>query len=1142
MSVKFTGVNLSGLEFGPELGDRFGTTYFANPKSAFDYWDSNGANTVRLPFLWERLQTTSVGPLDSQYLQLIKDAVAHAKSNGQVLILDLLTRSNLFDEVNPDRSEEKMNAFVDVWTKLANEFKDDVNVWFGLMNEPTHISAADWMLGAQAATNAIRATGAENKILVPTVHWSGAFRFNDADYRPELTHYEAFSDPANNFAFEVHQYLDWDHSGRSVDAVAGKGSTVLQGVTAWARQNQFDIFVGEFGVTNRGANPLEYRDFLSYMDQNSDVFLGWTAWGAGNYWPEDYTYYMGPLDKSGEGILKPYFNLSPIDYENEANANNYQYFAGTTAADTIRGGITDDRIYGGSGNDTLVGDAGNDELYGGHGDDLFNAGWGRNRVDGGDGIDTLVLDGNPNTFSISGNKYSLTASSLDGRQSTQANNIEKIYWTDTGQTTLLSEQPIDTGMTFGLQVLHSGHISQAHAKVDWAKLIQLAASAGSKVVRIPTDLSKATDAGYPEWHLNFYNDVLTAANQYGLKVIFQPGQTPADLSFNGTVSGEPGTYAQMEVLAQRFAKTVEQIYKAFPQYAHLIQAWEIGNEPNLGAQYYGDSTYFSGSGDPNHPRFYVVDSEQGTYFADYLALIANAVANVEPLVNRDIKVISGGVAHNDYAYLEKMLIKLREYGADVDGFAIHPYTIYPSDSSTPSSLRPTEWVPESQNDYNNSWKYYHSFQGALYSIQSLMNKYGYGNAELNITEFGVPSYSGYRGAGAEGRLDQAYWYAEALGVVDSWDNANLKTMIAHQVLDLNYAWQNDNFNAYDNNSSTPQGTTSDAEGSFGFFEMLDSAGQIVAKPVIELFRAISNNVDYSNASLRILNRVTSDTLDLTTAGSNGKGITNGYVVLTHGGNDIITGSNFDDSLFAGAGDDNVNGGEGNDRIYGGSGNDTLVGYAGNDDIYGNHGDDLINGGWGINRIDGGVGFDILVLDGRKSSFNISGDGNSFTAISLDGRQNTHAINVEKIYWTDNGETLLLNNADINRGNGGVIPAGMQSNQINGSERNDVLNGSGYSDIIFGLAGNDFIFGGAGNDVIHGGSGNDDLFGQLGDDELVGGEGYDQAIYDGGLSDYSIVRTADGALLVRGPSGTDILRGIEAFWFNGTSSWYSQDIF
>ena len=55
MSVKFTGINLSGLEFGPELGDRFGTTYFANPKSAFDYWDSNGANTVRLPFLWERL-------------------------------------------------------------------------------------------------------------------------------------------------------------------------------------------------------------------------------------------------------------------------------------------------------------------------------------------------------------------------------------------------------------------------------------------------------------------------------------------------------------------------------------------------------------------------------------------------------------------------------------------------------------------------------------------------------------------------------------------------------------------------------------------------------------------------------------------------------------------------------------------------------------------------------------------------------------------------------------------------------------------------------------------------------------------------------------------------------------------------------
>jgi len=91
-------------------------------------------------------------------------------------------------------------------------------------------------------------------------------------------------------------------------------------------------------------------------------------------------------------------------------------FAGTSAADSIRGLITDDTItgqagddvlYGGAGNDTVEGGDGRDTLQGEDGDDVLRAGPGDNEgVYGGAGADTL--DGGPGTDYLKGNTGSDT--------------------------------------------------------------------------------------------------------------------------------------------------------------------------------------------------------------------------------------------------------------------------------------------------------------------------------------------------------------------------------------------------------------------------------------------------------------------------------------------------------------------------------------------------------------------------------------------------------------------------------------------------------------------------------------------------------------------------------------------------------------
>ncbi|MGC5340656.1 cellulase family glycosylhydrolase, partial [Escherichia coli] len=71
------------------------------------------------------------------------------------------------------------------------------------------MTSATWEVSAQAAIDAIRATGATNLILVPSTYWEHPVNFlsNNATDMIKIT------DPANNWSYEVHQYLDSDGSG-----------------------------------------------------------------------------------------------------------------------------------------------------------------------------------------------------------------------------------------------------------------------------------------------------------------------------------------------------------------------------------------------------------------------------------------------------------------------------------------------------------------------------------------------------------------------------------------------------------------------------------------------------------------------------------------------------------------------------------------------------------------------------------------------------------------------------------------------------------------------------------------------------------------------------------------------------------------
>lgn len=303
---RFGGVNLAGAEFGGnELPGEYNRHYTYPTRSEIDYYVGKGMNVFRLPFKWERLQYEANGPLNAAELSRIKTFVNYAASKEAAVILDPHNYARYYGDVIGS-ANLSVGAFEDFWAKLATEFKNNPQVIFGLMNEPHGMETELWLTDANAAISAIRATGANNLILVPGNAYTGAHSWMSNWYgTPNGTVMINIVDPADNYAFEVHQYFDDNSSGTSESCVnATIGSSRLKGFTSWARANNVRGFLGEFGCSSNDNCLAALDDMLSYMDTNSDVWLGWTYWAGGPWWG-DYMFSVEPQN----GTDKPQMDV-----------------------------------------------------------------------------------------------------------------------------------------------------------------------------------------------------------------------------------------------------------------------------------------------------------------------------------------------------------------------------------------------------------------------------------------------------------------------------------------------------------------------------------------------------------------------------------------------------------------------------------------------------------------------------------------------------------------------------------------------------------------------------------------------------------------------------------------------------------------
>jgi hypothetical protein len=150
-----------------------GTDYWYPSRATLRYIASRGFDFVRIDFRWERLQPRLHRPLDRAELRRIRRAVRSAGDQGLGVVLDMHNYGEYITGEGPSGPRRTTlgsaalpnSAFVDVWVRLSEAFRDDpAIVAYGLMNEPHGLRT--WT--AQASTVASWTSSAGR--------WSGPLR------------------------------------------------------------------------------------------------------------------------------------------------------------------------------------------------------------------------------------------------------------------------------------------------------------------------------------------------------------------------------------------------------------------------------------------------------------------------------------------------------------------------------------------------------------------------------------------------------------------------------------------------------------------------------------------------------------------------------------------------------------------------------------------------------------------------------------------------------------------------------------------------------------------------------------------------------------------------------------------------------
>ncbi|MDY6922260.1 MAG: glycoside hydrolase family 5 protein [Pseudomonadota bacterium] len=312
LDERLTGINMAGAEFGgKKIPGKVFKDYTYPKTSELEFIAAQGANIIRLPFRWERIQHQVFEELNSAELSRLKSTVESAHALGLCVLLDIHNYGKYYGTPIVGETIEA-DALADLWLRLATQFNDPQAAIFGLMNEPSNLTIEQWSNLAKRVVARLRQAGHRNRIFVAGGRWSGMHDWFKE--RSGLSNAEALAtieDPINRITVEMHQYVNKYYSGTTPDCYEPSHfAAMFERVENWARDNKQQLFLGEFGVVPSKDCLATLRFFLQEMEDSP--WTGWTYWAGGGWWG-DYPFALNtdPDNPSPQWqLLQRYFALN----------------------------------------------------------------------------------------------------------------------------------------------------------------------------------------------------------------------------------------------------------------------------------------------------------------------------------------------------------------------------------------------------------------------------------------------------------------------------------------------------------------------------------------------------------------------------------------------------------------------------------------------------------------------------------------------------------------------------------------------------------------------------------------------------------------------------------------------------------------
>lgn len=305
--INFPGPAIAGHVYPGRLYKNYHFPSAADIKTYADF----GFRIIRLAIIWERLQPELGQPFAQDYLARIDAFVEQAGKANLKVVLDVHNYGKYKGQLIGSQAVSNAD-FAALWQTLATHYRDQSHLLFGLMNEPNKQDAVTWSQIAQQGVNAIREAGATQTILVPATFYSSAARWlhKDGQYSNGQV-LKNIEDPENNIVFEAHQYLDKYSTGTEAECVSPEiGVKRLTAFTGWLKDNGYQGFLGEFGVSDSRVCQQALQNMLDYIQANEAVWYGWTYWVA-DPWFKGYMFNIYPPDPQlfpQAGILQQFIH------------------------------------------------------------------------------------------------------------------------------------------------------------------------------------------------------------------------------------------------------------------------------------------------------------------------------------------------------------------------------------------------------------------------------------------------------------------------------------------------------------------------------------------------------------------------------------------------------------------------------------------------------------------------------------------------------------------------------------------------------------------------------------------------------------------------------------------------------------------